>query len=230
MPPLNKYPATTPKLRKAYKTAKLIADHAPIKTKIMCPCGCLQSFYKKTESHSFQQDPKNNHKNRYYSRTRSKRNPPYTTEMFKIQETMNAYISNYKKNNPEFSVKKKNPTVKVSIFPVGDPSTKDGAIKLMEQNKAISRNAKVGSKILCSCGCNLTTHKSSYQQVFIQGNDHQHKNDYWNKIRDGFVITPELEKSFSAMKAHVDNYVLKHKEKPVLQVKNKGAKRSSRPR
>ena len=84
--------ATNPTLRKLYRKAKTIAKHAPVGHKIMCPCGCLQEFKKKTETQAFAKSEKDTHKNRYYTRTRSKSNYMFDQKMLMIESKMKSYI------------------------------------------------------------------------------------------------------------------------------------------
>jgi hypothetical protein len=78
-------------------------------------------------------------------------------------------------------------------------------IKVMELNKEVSAVAKVGSQILCSCGCGDIITKNTYQQVFSQKRDKQCKDDFHNKVRGSMKIEDSQSniKAFEALKKNI---------------------------
>lgn len=83
---------TNPELRKLYKRLYHIAKAAVKGERVMCPCGCMVHFRKRTDSHVFAR--KVECKDDYYNRIRSKSNYAFTSKMLGVEQGMKRYIVN----------------------------------------------------------------------------------------------------------------------------------------
>lgn len=222
---------TNSTLRKLYRTAKSIAKNAEVGRKIMCPCGCLQEFHKKSENQIFQKPSGGNgstHKDRYYTRVRSTSNYMFDDKMLMIERRMTSYIAKNKDLLP--ANVKKNKVAKKEEFSkdiVSSDISNDNFIALMKQNKSINKNKNTGEKILCPCGCGESTIKGSYQQAYAQSELVSHKDTYYNITRGDVKLDlndPKVIKSYNIMHKYVEKEI---KSLKVEEPKNKTKKRST---
>lgn len=216
---------SNPTLRKLYRATKTIAKQADVGTKVMCPCGCLQEFKKMSKEHVFQKDEKNSHKTQYYNRTRSTANNAFDSNMLKIHRVMKSYVEKNKALLPKRKSVKKTEPEKIDLRGVSSEPTFKNLKKVMEQNKSINKNAKVGEMILCACGCGEKIIKSSYQQAFSQSEGKAHKDDYHNIVRtENMDMTLERIVAFKKMHSHVTKEIEKLKVQPKKKTSNKKKK------
>lgn len=82
---------TNPEMRKLYKRLYHIAKASVKGDKVMCACGCLTYFKKRTDSQVFAN--KIECKDRYYNLTRSKSNYALTSEALGVRRSIWSYIS-----------------------------------------------------------------------------------------------------------------------------------------
>ncbi len=210
---------SSPTLRVLYRKAKKIAKNAPIGSKIMCPCGCLQMFKKKNANHIFQKDEKNKHKNEYYNLTRSTANNALDGNSLKIRKIMTHYNRDHEHLIP-VRTKSERKLIEIDKKPVSKDFSIPNLITLMKINKDISKNTKTGTVILCSCGCGETFNKKTYQQVHSSSDC---KDRFFNIVRGDIKLTEDENtmKSFIQLSVQVD---LGQKEKPKIKPKTKKRK------
>lgn len=189
--------STNPSLRKLYRGAKKIAQDSKKGDKIMCPCGCLKSFRKTSDSHIFMKSEKDVCKTRYYTKTNSKRSFDLTKEMMNIHIVMN------KNNNPE-KIKKSKRIEEVNY--VNDETTSENYINVLKEVKKSSKNAKKGARVMCPCGCLKTFIKNTGHHTFSRDEKDECKDKFYTTIRseNNIEMTPENILSFKVMR----NYVL----------------------
>lgn len=203
-------PKQNPEMRKLLRQAKQIATNAPVGTKLMCPCGCGQEYHKK-QGQIFQNAATGNHKDKYHNNVRSTANHALDGETLELRRKLKAYIHKHFELLDVFKRNNK-PSVKANkvaqfVMPKSLPKdfSSDNMIKVMELNKEVSAVAKVGSQILCSCGCGDIITKNTYQQVFSQKRDKQCKDDFHNKVRGSMKIEDSQSniKAFEALKKNI---------------------------
>lgn len=84
---------TNPELRKLYNRLYHVAKASVKGEKVLCPCGCMVEFRKRTDSHVFAHREGGVCKTRYYNRIRSKSNYAYTPKMLKTRQGIWRYLS-----------------------------------------------------------------------------------------------------------------------------------------
>lgn len=211
--------ATTPTLRRLYRAAKTIAKAANEGDKIMCPCGCLKQFHKKSKSQIFLNSKSDKCKDRYYSRTRSKANYAYTQGMLKILREMNAYVN--KNKAPKLTPKKKE---KIIINSVKNEPSAENYVEILNQVKNASKSAEKGSRVMCPCGCMKTFIKSTGHHTFSRDNGEECKDSYWTTVRSDDDIEMSAEKmiAFKVMRNYVEDSI---KEENKIKSKKLSSKR-----
>lgn len=199
--------ATNPTLRKLYRMSKKINENAEEGHLLMCPCGCTQMFKKKeNQIYAKQSEGGVNHKDTYHNRVRSKSNYAFDQKMLEIERRMVLYVNKNKDLLPKNKPKAKKEPEAFDKRLIDSTPTKENFIKLMQQNKSINKNKKVGSEMLCPCGCGETIIKKTYQQAYAQSKLMSHKDNYYNIIRGDVDLNledPQTIKSFEIMHKNV---------------------------
>lgn len=92
MKKINKKTLTNKQLRRLFKRAKDFAQKCNQGDTIMCPCGCMRLFAKKTKKSIFFEQKNNQCKNNYYSRIRSESNYDFDSQKKIVFSIMNSYV------------------------------------------------------------------------------------------------------------------------------------------
>lgn len=203
---------TNPQLRKLYRSARTIAKKADVGSKVMCPCGCLKQFKKTKKNQVFLPgNETKRHENDYNRLVKSNDNNEPDDAMILIEKTMTAYIDGYKKTQP---ITEDATVEKVKLTPLNSTPTSENFIRLMKQTRAVNRNSRIGSTLLCPCGCNERFMKESDLQTFP---NEECKENYHELIQEGFGMNEDKETAFKIMHIFFNKVIDKLKENETFQ-------------
>ena len=188
--------ATNPALRKLYRQLKAIAKNSDVGDKVMCPCGCLKTFHKKTKNDKYLPNNGTLHKDRYNNRVRSKSNYDFDSQMLHMETTMKIYVEKNKDKLKKVCQSQLSPE-KVSLEKISDSATSENLKAVMQQVKSLNKTSVKGSSVICPCGCGDVFCKTTPHHAFSRKSGEDCKDKYYEIVRSNKPVEMSIENVLS---------------------------------